>query len=482
MSVNLKVTLGIVNYTNYIHVTASKVSSPSAIVWEDWIDAPITNLNFVIPGLDPENYYVRYFDAATNVALGTLVLELLVNATTGDIVSERRYYTCGGGGAADPIDGSYGITDTYLAGKNITGCFKEGFRYFVPTTEYTSDDVTGAIDVINGTSFSTGEVFIVELTYKTASLSPALTVNLYVGETTVTTATRTLISADIDARVRCMGAIATQVITLPSLPTISTGKGFYFDNTCGGVAKQVKILTNSADRIRFNGFMAASDLFEEFWVSKGEHVLIKKFDDNYWEVITDYNGVNVGERLTSGYLGMPGTIPENATLYDGDEYPRLWWWINNVLPTTHVITNDTVISAYVHPPNQKGLFVKHSTLKKFRTPNTQGLVDKGLNDFVNYNIDITNGSVERLYNYPGGFEAQMLLLHGHPVQYSREQGGNKDATGSIPLDNTSPIEIHTANTNAPTSVSNVLSTNAVGGSGGAQNRVNNNGTIFLRRI
>ena len=142
MSVNLKVTLGTVNFTDYIHVTASKVSDPSTIVWEDWIDVPVTNYNFIIPGLDPENYYVRYYDAPTDSSLGTLQSELIVNALTGEFLYERRFYTVDGPGDYDPSDSDTGITDPYLIGKNVTGVFKEGKRYLDPESEFTFRDLS----------------------------------------------------------------------------------------------------------------------------------------------------------------------------------------------------------------------------------------------------------------------------------------------------------------------------------------------------
>jgi hypothetical protein len=479
MSVNLRCSIGTVNYTDWLHVTASKVSSPTVTAWETWIKVPFVNDNFVIPNLDPENYFIRYYDAPTNGALGQIRLELIANALTSSTIYERRFYTTGGSNTGDPIDGGFTITDPYLINKNVIGLFKEGFRYLKPTVEYNFIDAIGQINKQDGISYSTGEVAIVDVKYSIGDTAPALQGGLYsAGILNVTQATKTILAADINKKVRCVGSIATQFITLPSLASIATGDGLYFDNTCGGVAIQVKILLPGSDRIQYNGFMAASDLFAEFWVSKGEHLKITKIDANYWNADTDYKGVCVGERYAAGYLGMPGTIPEDSiTIYDGDELGRVWWWINNVLPSTHVITDDAVITAYTHPADKVGLFVKHSTLKKFRTPNTQDVSERGLYFFEQRGID---GG--RPYDYPGGFQNEMILLHGHPVGYSREQNGQKDPTGYIPLDASAPLEIHTPNTGAPNTVTSDLSTNAVGGFGGGEQRVKNIGVIFVRRI
>lgn len=472
MSVNLKVTLGTVNYTDWLHVTASKVSAPTVTVWEDWINVPVTNYNFVIPGLDPENYYVRYYDAATDSALGTLVMELLVNALTSDVISERRFYTCDGPGTYDPADGDASIIDPYLINKIVTGCFKEGFRYFKETDEYTFDDTTGTIIIINGTSFSTDEKFIVEIKYNVAATSSVPPGGLYTDTMTITAATQTLVIGDINKRVRLLGTIATQVITLPALSILAVENGFYFDNTVGGTAVQVKIVVPGADRIKFNGFMAASDLFAEFWVSKGEHLLIRKIDSSYWEVITDYKGVECGNRQSAGYVGMPGWMPEDGALSDGDEYPRVWWWLNNILPSTHVITDDLVIGTYTHPSSKPGQFVKHSSLKKFRWPNTQGISEKGLADFDSYGSDVANRPVD----YPGGYQDEMLLRHGHDINTTNSATSGNDV--GDPIRGTITGTPNTRNREQTSSIA----PKTITWEGGEENRIKNTGVIYMRKI
>lgn len=459
MPVNLKVTLGTVNYTDWMHVTAAKVSTPSLIAWQVWIDVPISNYNFVIPNLDPENYLVSYYDAPTNSSMGTLVAQLIVNALTGDVLYERRFYTCGGSNPGDPAAGGNSITDPYLINKNVTGVFKEAFRYFKPVDEFTFDDTTGQILIQTGVTFSIDEVVSVEIKYSVANSGAVIgggtglyDLNLDVPETS-----RTLLAAEINTRVRLIGSAAWQSLTLPALSALSVGNGFYFDNTVGGMSVQPKILLPGTDRIRYNGFMAASDLFAEFWVSKGEHLLIKKYDDNYWEVHLDYKGTNVGERLAAGYKGMPGTLPEDGAEIDGNEYGRLWWWIINVLPATHYISDDTGTQV----PARRGQFIIKPATKKILMPNTQGLSDKGLADFNAYGTDTAN----RPYDYPGGYQDEMVKDHTHDNSHVwNETGGGHLASGG----NSDEGGISDK-------------TGGVTG-GGTEQRVKNNGVIYSRRI
>lgn len=474
--VNLKISLGTVNYTDFLRVTACKVSSPTVIAYETYIDVPVTNYNFIIPNLDPENYIVSYYDAPTNPSTGTLVMQLIVNALTSDILYERRFYTCGGEGAYDPVDGASSITDPYLINKNVTGTFKEGFRYFEPVTEFSFDDTTGQVAVLNGTSFSTGEKFMVEIKYNVQQTTGGGGgAGLYSKTITVTEQTKTLLAADIDSRVRCLGTAPTQVITAPLLATFAAGRGLYFDNSCGGVAMQVKLLLPENDRIKFNGFMAASDLFAEFWVSKGEHLKLIKFDDNYWEVIGDYAGVQVGEKVTLGYNSHPNTLVEGAQLIDGDEYPRLWWWIKNVLPATHYYITDTVTDmtgGFTPDPARLGQFAIHSTLKKFRMPYTVQMTERGLINFISPGGSDTSRPV----NYPGGFQDEMIGEHTHDDLFgdTTGHGGSSVARNGVVQWLVNVGEALRAK----------ISSGQTGGVTGNpfENRTKNIGVIYARRI
>lgn len=472
MSVNLKVTLGVVNYLDYVHVTAAKISSPTSIAWETWIDTPVSNYAFIIPGLDPENYYISYYDSPDDVSLGTLITQLVVNALTGETLYERRFYTTDAGGPVDPVTGDSTITDPYLIGKNVTGVFKEAFRYFDPAMEFTFDDTTGIIRVTNGTVFDTGEKFIVEIKYAGASAAPSSGIFLYEGTLNIPELSRTLLASEINSRLRLTGTATSQTITLPALTSISTGNGFYFDNSVVGTAIQPKILVNGTNRIRFNGFRPAGILFSEFWVTAGEHLKLVKYDDSYWEVITDYKGTNVGERFAATHPNHPGTLMEDGAEYSADVYPRLWWWINNVLPVTMYVTDESG----THIANRRGQFLIKPIARVFRMPNTQGLVDKGLLDFVTYG---SGSDVNRPYNYPGGIQNEAIGDHIHQ-DIEGDSGSHGAATSA--LSGLWRWMVGFGDTAHGTATNS--KTGAVTRSPGdlTKNTVDNNGVIFLRRI
>lgn len=470
----LKINVGTVNYTDYLHVTVAKVSAPSIIIWENWIDVPVTNYTFIIPDLDPEVYYVTYYDAPDITSLGTVVMQQVVQAQTGNVVRERKFYTCGDGGV-NPVDGDVSLTDPYLISKEITGVFKEGYRYYEPDIEWTFDGATGKISLINGTAFSEGEKFIVEINYN-QEIPDSPTSDgggLYKGILTITDATYTINTGDVGKRIRLNGSGITQVITLPALSSFASGNGLYLDNSVGGTAAQVKLLLPGTDKIRFSGFGPSFTQFSEFWVSRGEHLLIRKFNDSYWEVITDYAGVHVGEKVTLGYGAHPNTLPEDGRLIDGDEYPRLWWWLNNVLPATHQYIDDNVVSdiLFIASPSKIGQFAKHSTLKKFRMPNTQALSERGLKSFVGSGTDST-----RSVNYPGGYQEEKVGRHQHQIKYfwDNRRGSNSSSNyGAMSFITPNEIGGHVVN---KTGISEY------NGNEGDVNTVKNTGVIYARRI
>lgn len=474
MSVNLKVTLGTVNYTDYLHVTASKVSTPSAIAWEDWIDVPVTNYNFIIPGLDPENYYVRYYDAPTIGSLGTLVAELLVNALTGEFEYERRFYTVDGPGQYDPIDGTSIITDPYFNGKNITGVFKEAFRYLEPITEWTDAALFSTVSILNGTSFSSGEKIAIEIKYKVANTTSNTGGGFYDGNLDIPESARTLLPAEVNKRLRLVGTATTQVITLPLLSSLGANNGCYFDNSVGGVAVQTKILFSGSNKLRFNGFDLATNEFDEFWVSRGEHLFIKKYDDTYWEVVLDYKGTNVGEKVTLGYAKHPNILLENFALKNADEYPRLWWWLTNVLPVNHYYTVPNIVAATAPALNKNGQFIIDVPGRRFRMPLTTDLSEKGLFNFDTYGIDTGNRPVD----YPGGLQNDMVKEHGH---LTTTGGNGTGISPGAPFTKPAPTDNNTQNTG--TTITNPGVVDNVGnGIGGAEQRVKNIGVIYGRRI
>jgi len=458
---DLKIVLGTVNYVDYLRVSVAKVSDPGTEVFVEYINTPVTNYTLIVPGLDADNYYVSFRDAPTTSDLGTLVSQAFVNALTNEWEYERRFYEVGALPSGVTIVGKV-LNDPYLQNRNVTGIFKEGFRYLVNTTEYTFDDATGDVELVSPSlDFSDGEQFIVEVKYAVGVSSTTTAAGLFASTVTVTAATYSVLSTDKYKR-HCLDAAGTtQVATLPSLSSIATGDFFYFEHKRNGAQAQSKIVTAGTDKIYFNGFEGLTEM-TELWLAKGESVYLRK-EGSFWEVIFDYSGTRVGERMAGTFNGHTNWLPEDGSLLDGDEYPGLYWWISNILPNTHYVTDDTVTGGgYTHPAGKEGMFVIHSTLKKFRLPNTQGFSEKALIDFNTFGAD-----PDRTYDYPGGTQAGQVGEFTENIAVPKGHG----YTGGPNV---------TRFGNGSTSPENKTWT--VTFNSGKENTVANSGVIYLRRI
>mgnify|MGYP000187376381 CR=1 FL=1 len=418
----IKIFIGTINYTDFLHVTVSKVSAPNDIVYETLIDVPVTNYTLAVPNLDADNYYVRFYDAPDNTSLGLLVSECFVSALTPEYEYEMRPYVIGslapGVASTDTT-----LTDPYLIGREVHEVFKEGFRPLIlseSAPEVAFDDTIGELTLL-GPNLSDGEVLWVTVKHATGVLQNNSGGALYSGTLTVTASTHTLSADDRNKRVRLVCPGTKQAVTLPALSALSNDDGYYFDNQCGGAAFQVRIITAGSNVIRYSGLGAPLNQHTELWVGVGETLLLRRFDATAWEVIGEYKGTKVGRQIALDTLDRPGTLIEDGRLIDGDEWPRLYWWLLNKVPSAQVVRNSAAVVSGTRDGAKPGCFILNdigSPLKTFRMPDTQNLHRRGLRDFDSYGT-----LTDRPFNYPGGFQDHAILNHGHNVITTGDQTG-----------------------------------------------------------
>lgn len=458
---NIDLAVGQVNITaNFLIARARKVSTPLVEETREEYPSPLApSFNVVLPpsgSIDPVNYYVDFYESADGVALDFLLAQFVVNAKNNIVSSETRFYKVGGADPTDPVPDQADLVDPYLDGKTISKVFRRGIGPIVPE-DYTYKEFEllagGGIRLLNDQIFSADDIVAIEISYlinQTASSSG----NLYNG-VVVITANTTLISTHRNKRLRCVGASSRLVITLESLAAVPDGT-FYHVTHNDGNQLQTKILPGGGDTIKY-----FTDSLSEITISPGEYVRIEK-TGAIWEAVLVHQGVQqVGERMAAGWNSHPNTKPEDGTLYDGDDYPRMWWWLTTKLPATHIVTDDTLTGGgYVHPVGKEGLFVRHSTLKKFRLPNTQNWSERGIKSFTTFNAD-----AERTYDYPGGTQPEMIGPHTHPLP--------RDAAGIL------DIQSLVVSANADEAISNLSLT---GFNTGTENRVKNVAVVYCRRF
>jgi hypothetical protein len=477
----IRLGIGQVNITNHLIAVARKTTTPLVIeAQESYAPPHPATRNVIVPAtgsIDPVIYYVDFYESSNGVSLDLLLSQFVYDLKNQVVISERRFYLVDGPQSYDPPANQDTITDAYLDGKTISGFFKSGQGYLRPNTESVVEWITvagGGIKLQNSLIFSGGEVYCVEISYL-ADQTQIIGGGLYNGVQLIDVNT-ILNSSYRGKRLRCEASVSTSlVVTLESVAAVPDGT-FYHFTTNGGTHNQTRILPSGSETIKYNG-----ENYPELWVGKGEYVRIVKVGSIWEAELVHENTLMVGEHFSGTWKDHPACKPEDAALYDGDEWPRIWWWMNNKLPSTHKIIDDNVVNGgYTHPSGQEGLFVLHSTLKKFRVPNTQNLSERGLKNFTGYGTDI-----QRIYDYPGGVQNESIgpgsvrtiawtgngIGHGSVISTSVGFLATLGDGGEITSDSASG----TNNNSARTQTWSIISP-------GGENRVKNFGVIYLRRF
>jgi hypothetical protein len=420
-----KLYFGNLNITDSIIVDAVKTTTPGIVEATRTFSPPHSTIeNAILPEsgeIDAGVYFINYYSSSDGTTKDLLIAQFEIDLKNKKPISEKRFYQVGGIRDADPAPDQNELQDGYLEGKNVTGVSREGFGDLVPDT-YTfaqyERDSPGIIRLLNGQTFNQDETIAVTITYTQEYEDSASNNGFYNG--TVNIASNTQLTSNYrNKRLRCAGETSILVLTLEDIDTVPDGK-FYYIHSVDGEHKQVRLLPfeNGQD------FLFEGELYTEISLGYGEMVRIEKFGSR-WEIVTPLPGMaRVGERINRTTKNSRNAIAEDPRiLYDGDELPRIWYWIKTNLPANHYHVDDAVVNNnYVHPTGKEGMFVIHSSQKKFRTPNSQGRYIRGVN-----NYDDLSGM------YPGVGGLGSVAEHRHKTFYNNGSINNK-----IPLteDNT----------------------------------------------
>lgn len=458
----IRLGIGQVNITNHLIAVARKTTTPLVIEAQKSYAPPHpATRNVVLPdvgSIDPVVYYVDFYESSNGSSFDLLLSQFVYDLKNQIVISERRFYVVGGPGATDPAPDQTILADAYLDGKTISGVFKEGFRYLRPNTETIPEwqpHAGGGIELLNNIIFSGGEVCSIEISYLANQTQIAGGSGLYTGVGLIDFST-TLNSGHRNKRLRCESAASNILwVTLEPIASLADGTFYHFTSN-GGAQSQTRIIPDGSETIKYNG-----ENYTELSIGKGEFVRIVK-TGSFWEAeLAHHNILQVGERFAGTWKDHPSCKPEDGALYDGDEWSRMYWWVITKLPSTHKIVDDNVINpGYIHPADKPGLFVIHSTLKKFRVPNTQNLSERALKYFNTY-----GSNVDRQYDYPGGFQDEMVGPHTHSLP--------RDASGSVDMPSLA------ASPNSDEGYSDLTPT---GTNSGTENIVKNFGVIYMRRF
>lgn len=381
-NITVKLSIGPINFPNYILIVARKVSDPNVEAARQSFGPNPSSVNVVFTQMDPITYYLDFRDSPDGVNIGTLISQYTIDAATNQIIAERRFYTCGGPNTGDPAVGGTTIVDPYFVDKNVSGVFKEGARYFKPTDEWTI--AADTISVINGTTWADEEVITVEITYKQAL--PSDTVPGEFSGTKTITSSLTLDSSYRGKRSRIVsGGESVVEIQLEDISAMADGDTYFFQILGGVGIVMAELKTQDGQKIFFDGWRAAGvSLFDKIWIASGEWIKLEVLSGQF-EVTSYHEGiVRVGEKVSARTNKQQNILEDNQALIDGAVYRRLHWWIWNVLGIDNCYVDDNVI-VFPYPGTfanifVAGQFIVHSDIneKRFKMPYGKGYMEKGL--------------------------------------------------------------------------------------------------------
>jgi hypothetical protein len=382
--------------TNDLIAVIYNTLSPSAEV-DRIVVAPPHNspANFQFSNLSSGVYIVKVHESTPGSGiLGNLRHDWWEDASTNQILFERRFYTVDGLGTYDPTAGTVKIIDPYFSGKNITGVFQEGFRYLIPAVEWQQNS-GGEVEWLGGISNSYGQVWSVEITYAQPATGGSQAIPFT--DIVVVTADTTLTATEYDKCIYARASANKITITSPSIATIPDGKGFliYHD---GGNAINTIFKLPAGQIVRFMGQDRNS-----IPLGKGEFIkVIKKvISGTDYLFVTDHDGQwsRVGE-LIEGRQAIANGVYFDGTEYDLNVYVRLAEYVDG-LPSNQIVSYtdydlpSTINGEVVYPNNF--FFAKDNVNNMVKVP-------KYLDQSVRYLKNIGGADSSRVTNIPGGYQ------------------------------------------------------------------------------
>lgn len=446
-----------------IIVVIYKTTAPSAEYARLVIPTPHSApYNYEFSNIDPAVYNVKHYSSVDGVALSTLLADFTCNAVTNQVLSERRYYTVGGPGATDPGVGST-ITDSYLDGKNVTGVFKEGFRYLKPVDEW-SQTTGGVINLLGGLSLNIDEVISVEIEFA-QNLTPVPQNDTFSTIVTLTGDT-SLTASDYNKAFFVRATANKQTTTLPLVGTVPDGKGFLIRHDRGN-AINVVVKAQTGEVIRFMG----GDR-NQVILGVGEILKVIK-SGSVWYVIDERGQWDrVGEFIGWYANSKDNCIPLTGGEFDPTVYLRLADFVNSLDPALvvdYATYNSTTLINGETVSHKKGFFAKDVGTNKIKVPDLTG-------KHIKFLKNIGSSDSDRADNVAGGFQYPWVGAHKH-VGFKAENAGHGGSSSQSTLPNLKLLI-----TNAAGVVSNISQAETYEVNTGKENMVRNIGYIPLLLI
>jgi hypothetical protein len=396
VSYNISACPGITNkLISVLYNTLAPAAELARIVDSSTHASPV---NQQFSNLASGTYIVRIYQSVDGTTLGTIQHDFWIDANSNQILFERIFFQVDGGGANDPVDNATSYINSYLNGKTVTGIFQEGYRYLRPTIEYT-DHAGGGFDLV-GATFSSGQVWSVEISYNIISTS--VTNDETFGGIVSVPGNLTITSAHYNKSLFCNASATTQTLSFPFLAGVPDGKGFVIVHD-GGNQINVKVKAATGEVIRFNG----TDV-NYILLGKGEWVKIIKLGSKWFILEKQGQWGRVGERVGRDMI-VDNSLLLDGSQYDGTVFLRLADYVASI-PSAQIVsfptfdTTATINGEVVF--TKRGFFAVNGTLIK--VPDMRNVSRRFIKN-------VGGSDASRIDNLSGGYQAWQIGEHDHPA-------------------------------------------------------------------
>lgn len=321
--------------------------------------------------------------------------------------------------------------------------------------DYTIDPTTGNWTLINGTTISDQQKFVVHFQPQiSAAAQPPIS---QITSGTIITANTTLDASYKNKALYIQGAGASITCPLPGLSTLAD-YDFLVIYSSGGNHINALFPTSGTDKIQYRGLMT------QIVLGQGETLKLFKANGVYNVDNGSLPGVdNVGQYIETMLLATANTVIADGRLLDRTQYARLYAWATAVnLFVSETVWNAATFGFFL----SKGFYTQGTSSSNFRIPDMR--------------VYGSLRAVDGFARNPGSFQQEMVGPHDHTTH---GKGTNAGVGGPYYISNTKGDSSYSNGGHDPFGRSTTPDTNMrTDMGGGTETRLNNTGILRLIRI
>lgn len=254
------------------------------------------------------------------------------------------------------------IVDATLIGWNISlEQFGSGTLSPGAGKDYTYDNTTGTIILVNGTTYQSGQKMVIHFQ---PQITASVPVSSGISSGLIKAVNTTMDNTYSNKAVYLQGSGGSFIMTLPALSTMSDYQPIEF-YSAGGNHINATLLCAGADKIQWNALLTNIIL--------GQSEMVTLFKANgVWNVKYPAFGINAAGELVLTYAKAPiNTVMAAGQTLLRASYPRLWAFVQTLeagcLTTEAAWANTSIVNGITYFVN-KGKYTTGDLSTTFRVP------------------------------------------------------------------------------------------------------------------